>query len=221
VSEFEAALIAHGTTPNVLIVHSTTPGMFVGGTDLADVRERRADDGLAARFAGVLDRLDAHRWPTIALIDGPALGGGCELALACDFRLASPRASFGHPENGLGILAGAGANWRLREVVGLALTRRMLFAGERVSADRALQAGLVDGLSPENELLEAGLALAERIAQQSWRALELTKMALAVNRPSTAAFDRAAQALLYEGRDMHERVSAFLERRSAPPDAGA
>lgn len=111
--ELDAALVDARRDPCIVVIHSTAPGVFAAGADIAELIERDADAALRAINAGLFDRLEAHRWPTIAAVDGPALGGGCELALACDLRLASPRARFGQPELGLGILAGAGANWRL------------------------------------------------------------------------------------------------------------
>src|ERR1700756_4908426 len=112
---FSAALDDARERPCVLIVHSTTPGIFAAGADIAELRDRDADAALLAINAGVFERLEAHRWPTVAVGDGPALGGGCELALACDFRVASHNAYFGQPELSLGILAGAGGNWRLAQ----------------------------------------------------------------------------------------------------------
>ncbi|HEV8624896.1 MAG TPA: enoyl-CoA hydratase/isomerase family protein, partial [Acidimicrobiia bacterium] len=114
----------------VLVLHSTTPGMFVAGADIGELLERDADDAFMGINLRLFERLEAHRWPTIAVVDGPALGGGCELAMACDLRVASTRARFAQPELNLGILAGAGANWRLAQLVGLAQARRMLYLGE-------------------------------------------------------------------------------------------
>ena len=151
------ALVAHSETPTVLVLHSTTPGMFISGADIAELRDRTADDALRSINAGLFDRLAAHRWPTIAVIDGYALGGGCELAMACDFRIASPEATFGQPELALGILAGAGANWRLRELAGIAAARRMLFLGERLDGNQAKELGLVDSVAPAGELMDACL----------------------------------------------------------------
>jgi enoyl-CoA hydratase len=199
--------------PCVVVVHSTTPGMFVAGADIAELRERDADDAMRAINAGLFDRLEAHRWPTIAVVDGPALGGGCELALACDLRLASTGARFGQPELGLGIMAGAGGNWRLAQLVGLGPARRMLYLGQILDAAAALEVGLVDAVHSPDEVLDAALGLVERIARQSWRALELTKLALRLHRPATTLFDVTAQALLFESDDKRARMTAFLERR--------
>jgi enoyl-CoA hydratase len=209
---FSAALDDARKQPCVLIVHSTTPGIFAAGADIAELRDRDADAALLAINAGLFEKLEAHRWPTIAIIDGAALGGGCELALACDFRVASDKAFFAQPELSLGILAGAGGNWRLTQAVGQQVARRMLYTGARLSAAAALGAGLVDEISDDQEA--AGRALAEKITRQSWRALELTKLALRSHRPATTTFDVAAQALLFGSQDKYDRMTAFLERRN-------
>jgi len=212
VDEIGAVLAEARHEPSVLILHSTTPGMFAAGADIAELRERDADAALRAIIAGLFDRLEAHRWPTIALVDGPALGGGCELALACDLRLASEHAVFAQPELSLGILAGAGANWRLPQLAGIGVARRMLYTGLRLGARDALAAGLVDEII--TDLPGRGRELATATASRSWRALELTKLALRSQRSATTAFDLAAQALLFDSQDKHHRMTAFLERRT-------
>jgi len=211
VAELDAVLAQASRAPSILLIHSTTPGIFAAGADIREMRERDSDYALRAINAGLFERLEAHRWPTIALIDGPALGGGCEMALACDFRIASPRAIFAQPELSLGIMAGSGGNWRLAQLVGLATARRMLLAGARLDAAQALGAGLVDEIA--EDLPVRGKALATTIAQRSWRALELTKLALRAHRPDTTKFDTVAQALLFDGPDKNERMTAFLERK--------
>ena len=197
----------------ILVLHSTTPGMFVAGADIGELLERDADDAFMAINAGLFERLEAHRWPTIAVVDGPALGGGCELAMACDMRVASARARFAQPELALGILAGAGANWRLAQLVGLGLARRMLYTGETLDARQALAAGLVDAVHEPEAVLDAGLEMARSIATRSWRALELTKLSLRLHRPATTTFDVTANALLFESDDKRARMQAFLDRR--------
>jgi enoyl-CoA hydratase len=215
VAELDAVLAEARRRPCVLIVHSTTPGMFAAGADLAELRDRDADAALLAINAGLFQRLEAHRWPTIALIDGPAFGGGCELALACDVRIASANGVFAQPELSLGIIAGAGANWRLPQLAGLSTARRMLYTGARVDARQALAAGLVDEVTDDGrDLADRGRALADAIAQRSWRALELTKLALRSRQPTTTSFDLAAQALLFDSEDKHTRMTAFLDRRN-------
>lgn len=214
VAAFHGVLAQASLEACVLVVHSTTPGVFAAGADIAELRERAADDALRAINAGLFARLAAHRWPTIAVVDGAALGGGCELAMACDLRLASPRAVFGQPELALGILAGAGANARLPQLVGLSQARRMLYLGEQLDAERALRAGLVDAVHEPDEVLDAALAMAGQIARRSWRALELTKLSLRSTAPDTTLFDVTAQALLFDSEDKRERMTRFLDRRS-------
>ncbi len=216
VDELHAVLDAHSREPCVLVLHSMTPGMFAAGADIAELLERDADAALRAINAGLCEHLEAHRWPTIAAVDGYALGGGCELAMSCDLRLASTGARFGQPELALGIMAGAGGNWRLTQLVGLGMARRMLYTGVMLDADAALAAGLVDGVHDAGTLLDAAVALAADIGTRSWRALELTKLALRLHRPATTTFDITAQALLFESEDKRERMQAFLDKRKKP-----
>ena len=208
--EVDAVLAEHRKTPTILVFHSTTPGMFISGADIRELRDRNADDALAAINAGLFERIESHRWPTIAAVDGYALGGGCELAMACDLRVATPSAVFGQPELALGILAGAGANWRLRQLVGLGMARRMLYTGYRLDGQAALAAGLIDIVA--DDALAGALEVTERIQTNSWRALELTKLSLRQHRPATTGFDVAAQALLFESDDKVARMDAFLNR---------
>lgn len=214
VDQIDRVLVEIRSTPTVLVVHSTTPGVFAAGADIAELIERDADAALRSINAALFDRIEAHRWPTVAAIDGPAFGGGCELALACDLRVGSPQARFAQPELGLGILAGAGANWRLPQAVGLPLARRMLYAGHELDAEAARAAGLLDEIHPAAELLEQAIALAERIARRSWRALELTKLALRAHRPATTSLDIVAQAVLFDGPDKRVRMGEFLDERA-------
>ncbi len=208
-AELGSALAQAAAQPCVLVVHSTTPGIFAAGADAAERAGPGAAADLRAVSAGLLDRLEAHRWPTVALVDGAAYGSGCELALACDLRLASPAARFAQPEPDLGILAGAGGSWRLTQLAGLAVARRMLYVGAELDADAALAAGLVDAVHPADGLMDAAAELAGRIAARSWRAVELTKLALRLPRPATTTFDLTAQALLSGGADQHERTGRF------------
>ena len=216
VDEIDAVLTAQRSDPSILVFHSTTPGMFISGADIAELRERTAADARAAINAGLFERIEAHPWPTIAAVDGWALGGGCELAMACDLRIATPESTFGQPELSLGILAGAGGNWRLPALVGPGLARRMLYTGLRIDGAEALDAGLVDQLSTTETLMDDAVALANRMGRNSWRALELTKQALAQHRAATTAFDIEAQAELFESDEKRERMTAFLERSKKP-----
>lgn len=197
--------------PRILVI-TGTDGVFAAGADIRELRERRREDALAGINSGLFDRIARLPLPTIAAIDGPALGGGAELAYACDFRIATPRARFGNPEAGLGIMAAAGACWRLRELVGEPLAKEVLLAGRVVKAAEALAARLVNELVPEEDLLAAADRLATRIARSAPLALRLTKLALAAPPGAHPRFDDVAQAVLFETDDKHERMTAFLER---------
>jgi enoyl-CoA hydratase/carnithine racemase len=210
VEELSELLRVARRTPSILIIHSTTPGIFAAGADIRELRDRDADAAFLAINSELFERLESHRWPTIAVIDGPAFGGGCEFALACDFRIASPRAVFAQPELSLGILAGAGGNWRLAQTVGRSVAKQMLYAGLRLNADEALACGLVDAVADDPDQHAADLAAT--IGRRSWRALELTKLALRQHRPATTTFDAAGQALLFESQDKYDRMTAFLEK---------
>nr|WP_205863394.1 enoyl-CoA hydratase/isomerase family protein [Planosporangium thailandense] len=198
--------------PRILVI-TGSDGIFAGGADIRELRERRREDALAGINSGLFDRIARLPMPTIAAIDGPALGGGAELAYACDFRIATPRARFGNPEAGLGIMAAAGACWRLRELVGEPLAKEILLAGKTVSAEEALAVRLVNELVPEDELLAAADRLAARIARNAPLALRLTKLALAAPPGAHPRFDDVAQAVLFETEDKYDRMTAFLERR--------
>jgi len=211
VNEIDAVLAKARQSPSIIVLYSTTPGIFAAGADIAELIKRDADSAMLAINAAVFERLEQHRWPTIAVIDGPAIGGGCELALACDLRIASPRASFGQPELSVGILAGAGANSRLPQLVGIGLARRMLYTGLTLDADKAAASGLVDELAEDPAARAEELAVA--ISARSWRALELTKLSLRAQRTSSMSFDLAAQSLLFESEDKHARMAAFLDSR--------
>jgi len=186
---------------------------FAAGADIAQLRERRRDDALRGINSGVFDRIRRLPMPTIALLDGYALGGGAELAYACDFRIGTPSVKIGNPEAGLGILAAAGATWRLAELVGEPLAKEILLAGRVLDADEARDFRLFNDVVPTEELLAAGHKLADRIAKQGALAVRLTKSVLNAPRDAHPMIDDIAQAVLFETQDKHERMTAFLERK--------
>ena len=125
------------------------PGVFVAGADIAELLERDAEIGLRGVNATPFELLESHRWPTFAAIDGPALGGGCELALACDLRVASDAPASVSRNSVSASWPGAGGNWRLAQAVGVPMARRMLYTGQVLSAEEAHAAGLVDSVVPD------------------------------------------------------------------------
>jgi enoyl-CoA hydratase/carnithine racemase len=185
---------------------------FAGGADIAELARRTSADALAGINSRLFDRVARLPMPTVAAVNGHALGGGAELAYACDLRLAGPSAVFGNPEPGLGIIAAAGACWRLRELVGLSIAKQVLLGGGRLDAPTALHVGLVTEVVPEDELLAAAHRTLDRMAQWSPMALRLTKLALDAGEPHPA-IDDVAQALLFDSVDKNERMTSFLTRR--------
>lgn len=203
----------------VLIVTGAGDKAFVSGADVASIRARRRDDALASINSRLMAAVEAHEAVTIAAVNGVALGGGCELALACDLRLAAEQAVFGQPEPALGIIPGAGATQRLPRIVGLGRAKEMILTGARWSAAQALQHGLVSEVVPREELLPAARRMAERVLALGPLAVRLSKLAL--NLSSSAplqaglAYESAVQAITFESRDKQEGTSAFLEKRPA------
>ncbi|MBD9726308.1 enoyl-CoA hydratase/isomerase family protein [Streptomyces caniscabiei] len=187
--------------------------VFAGGADIAELLRRGRDEALQGINSRLFERVRGLPMPTLAAVDGWALGGGAELAYACDLRIAGPDAVFGNPEPGLGILAAAGACRRLPELVGASVAKQVLLAGRNLDADAALAAGLVIDVVPARQLLDEAHALLDRMARSSATALRLTK--LVVDAPgSHPVVDDLAQAVLFEGQDKKDRMTRFLEKRS-------
>ncbi|WP_139416072.1 enoyl-CoA hydratase/isomerase family protein [Agromyces laixinhei] len=198
--------------PRTLIL-TGADGVFASGADIAELRERRADDARAGINANAFVRLALLPMPVIAALDGYALGGGAELAYAADIRIATPELKIGNPETGLGIIAAAGASWRLKEIVGDARAIELLLTGRTIGAAEALEIGLVSGLHPAAELLAAAHAIADRIARNDRAATIATKRVFRAPRPEHPAVDLAEQAVLFESPEKLRRMTEFLERK--------
>ncbi|MBY4383943.1 enoyl-CoA hydratase/isomerase family protein [Rhodococcus fascians] len=183
---------------------------FAGGADINQLRARTRDDALRGINRNLFDRIAALPLPTIAAVRGYALGGGAELSYACDIRIASSTAVFGNPEPGLGIMAAAGASYRLPTLVGVSVAKQVLLGGRTLDAEVALRCGLV--LDVVDEPLAAAHSLADRIARQAPLALKLTKRIL--DAPGSHPWaDDIAQAVLFETEDKQRRMTAFLEKK--------
>ena len=190
-------------------------GDFAAGADLNEMRDRRRMDALQGINSSAFNRLHKLPMPTIGLLDGYALGGGAELAYAFDLRIGTPRVKIGNPEPGLGILAAAGGTWRLRELVGDQVARRLLLTAEILDGATAAAVGLLDELVEPEDLLNAGHRLADRVAKHAPLAIRLTKAVLAMPRDAHPFVDDLAQAVLFETEDKYERMTVFLNRSRA------
>lgn len=192
-----------------LLLRTGDGGTFAAGADIGELRERGRDQALQGINSRLFDRIARLPLPTVAAVDGFALGGGAELAYACDLRLASPAAVFGNPEPGLGILAAAGACWRLRDLVGASVAKQVLLAGRRLDADDAYRLGLVTEIVPADDLVKRAHVLIDRMARSGELALRLTKLVADApgGHPVT---DDLAQAILFDSEDKRSRMDAFL-----------
>lgn len=219
VREFRSALRELAERPEVAVLIVTGAGeqAFVAGADIGEIRERGRREGLEAINQELFAAIESFPQPVIAAINGYALGGGCELALACDIRIASETAKFGFPETGLGIMPAAGGTQRLPRVVGWGKAKELILTGEIIDAREAERLGLVSQVVPASELRATAQRYAERILARGPLATRLAKLAL--NMAARAGLDaglmveRLAQTILFESKDKQEGMRAFLEKR--------
>lgn len=200
--------------PRILILCGSD-GVFASGADIAELLQRSRDEALQGINSRLFDRLAHLPMPVIAAVDGWALGGGAELAYAADIRIASERARFGNPEPSLGIVAAAGATWRLPRLVGEPLAKEMLLVGRIIDAQEALAAGLVSAVHAPEMLDAAADAVADRIASQDPLAIRHTKRLMGLPLDAHPRADDDAQAECFVSPAKRERMTAFLERRKA------
>jgi enoyl-CoA hydratase len=221
VGEIREALqaLAADEGTGVLIITGAGETAFVSGADINDIRGRGRDEGLAAINSSLFAEIERFPRPTIAAINGYALGGGCELALACDIRIASDTAKFGQPELGLGIIPGAGATQRLPRLIGMGRAKHLILTGDIIDAKQALEIGLVSAVTPAGQLQIRARELAKKILRQGPLAARLAKLALnasaRVDLDSGLLIETLAQALCYSSADKLEGTTAFLEKRKA------
>jgi enoyl-CoA hydratase len=201
----------------VIVFRGAGEKSFVAGADIRDFAGNRSTGGLEACHSRLYAAVEASPRVTIAAINGHALGGGLELALACDLRVAVTEARFGFPEVGLGILPGAGGTQRLPRLVGLGRAKEMILTGEPIDAAEALRIGLVNRVVPRAKLGTAVRELAGTILSRGPVAVRLAKAALNLSsRVDTASgleFEILAQTVLFGTKDREEGARAFLEKR--------
>lgn len=200
-----------------LIITGAGEKAFVSGADIGAIRARRRREALLGLNNRLFAAIEAFEKPTIAAVNGYALGGGCEMALACDIRVASETARFGLPEVGLGIIPAAGGTQRLPRAIGWSRARAMILTGDPIDAREAERIGLVIAVVPPVDLLPKAREVAARILRRGPLAVRLAKraMALAAEVPLSAGLEVESliQAILFESRDKEEGTAAFLEKR--------
>jgi enoyl-CoA hydratase len=216
--ELVEALEAHAANSTIrAIVVTGGPTVFAAGADIKEMAEASAVDMLVRNRIGLWDRLRAIAQPLIAAVGGYALGGGCELAMLCDIIIAGENARFGQPEINVGLIPGAGGTQRLTRSVGKFVAMDMILSGRMLSADEALQRGLVSRVVPHEVLVEEAVRLGKLLAQKPPISVRLAKEAV------TRAFEgrvddgieleRKLFYLLFATEDAHEGMRAFADRR--------
>ncbi len=190
---------------------------FVAGADIGELRERTMLDGLSATMQRLYDEIEGFEKPTMAAVNGHALGGGCELAMACDIRIAAENARFGLPETALSIIPGAGGTQRLARLIGKGRAIEMILTGRILDAGEARELGLVSEVVPKAELMNSARETASRILSKGPLAVRLAKLAVQTgfetDQKTGLVIERLAQTVLYTSEDKQEGTSAFLEKR--------
>jgi len=219
--ELLATLTDLGNDPNVGVVILTGEGerSFIAGADIKEMADKTPLEARAYSELGqeIAHKLETMRKPTIAAVNGYALGGGCEMALACDVRLASENAEFGQPEINLGIIPGWGASQRLARATNIGYAKELILTGRRVDAAEALERGLVQHVYPAAELMPAAWAMAAQMASKSpvalYYAKEATNRSLHGDIGGNLVHEADLYSLMFSTDDAREGLHAFVEKR--------
>ena len=194
---------------------------FVAGADITEMKDFDSIKGLSygELGAGVFSKIERLKIPTIAAVNGFALGGGCELALCCDLRIASDAAKFGQPEVGLGITPGFSGCVRLSRIAGLAKARELIYTADIIPASEAEKIGLVNKVVTADQLMSAVMEMAKKIASKAQLAVRYSKMAvnkgIETDIGTAIAFENQVFALCFATEDQKEGMTAFVDKRAA------
>jgi len=213
--------LEHDADVGVVVLTGSGEKAFVAGADIGELKELDSASArvLALRGQAVFQRIEDLSKPVIAAVNGFALGGGCELALACDMIVASESAVFGQPEINLGVIPGFGGSQRLTRLVGKNLALEMVLLDRRLTADEAQAVGLANHVVPVETYLDEALKLAARIAAQAPLAVRLGKEAvkksMELSLSEGLALERRLFQMLFASSDQKEGMAAFIEKRKA------
>ena len=202
-----------------LIITGDGEKSFVAGADISEMQPLNAADGerFGAAGAKVFRKIETLPIPVIAAVNGFALGGGCELALACDIRLASNRAKYGQPEVGLGIIPGFSGTYRLAKIAGMGVAKELIFSGRAIKADEALRIGLVNAVYEPEQLMEEAMNLAKRIAKNAPIAVRYAKECINEEYDLPAdeaiAFESRMFGKCFATKDQKAGMYAFLNKQ--------
>ncbi len=220
--ELDIAVNELGQEDDIRVILITGAGKsFVAGADIKEMKELDLIEfrKFIAKGQKAFYAIDLCEKPVIAVINGFALGGGCELALACDFRVASEKAKFGFPEVNLGLFPGFGGTQRAPRFIGRGMASELTFTGAMIDAAEALRIGLVNHVYPADELMNEAMKIANLIASKAPIAVARSKTAIKMAGDTTLeaglAFERESMALIFPTKDRAEGMDAFVEKRKA------
>lgn len=205
----------------VVIVAGAGDKALASGADIREIHDRETLKMLSGTSTAALKKLEDLYKPVLCAINGYALGGGCELAMACDIRIATRRSKFGQPETGLSIIPGAGGTQRLPRLVGVGRAKELIYTGRIITAEEAKEMGLVNQVTGDTreELMAAVREMAFQIMKKGPVAVTMAKMAVNVGMDTDIntglLFERIAQTVVFGTDDRREGTAAFLEKRPA------
>lgn len=201
-----------------LIVTGDGEKSFVAGADISEMATLNVPQGqtFGSRGAAVFRKIEKLPVPVIAAVNGFALGGGCELAMACDIRICSDNARFGQPEVGLGIIPGFSGTVRLARLVGMGMAKQLIYTGKNIKADEALRIGLVNEVVPQADLMNRAMELAGQIAANAPLAVKAAKLCINtewdMDADEAIAFESGAFGQCFATEDQKEGMKAFLSK---------
>ncbi len=219
-ADLEAVLDDVENDDDVYVVVITGAGRaFIAGADIGEMAPMNVAEGLAFSELGnrLLMRVDMMEKPTIAAVNGFALGGGCEMALACDIRIASEKAKFGQPEVGLGIIPGFGGTQRMARIIGTGAAMELIYTADTIDAQKAKEIGMVNYVVPAEELMDKTMEMAHKICKNAQKAIRVSKMAIRrgidCDISTAVTYEALAFATCFGTEDQKEGMQAFLEKR--------
>ena len=205
---------------DVYVVIITGQGRsFIAGADIGEMATMNVEEGLAFSELGnsLLMRVDMFPKPTIAAVNGFALGGGCEMALACDIRVASEKAKFGQPEVGLGIIPGFGGTQRMARIIGTGPAMELIYTADIIDAKRAMEISMVNHVVPAEELMDFCMEMAQKIVNKAQVAIRTSKMAIRrgidCDISTAVTYEALAFATCFGTEDQKDAMKAFVEKR--------
>lgn len=202
----------------VIVVTGAGDKAFVAGADLNTLKARSSVATFYGEIPAIAAKIEKVKKPTIAAINGFALGGGLELAMCCDIRICSEKAKLGQTEINVGILPGAGGTQRLAKLVGVGKAKELIYTGKIISAQTAMDIGLINEVVPQEEIMTAALAMANDIATKSPIVLQVAKRVITsgldTDLASGLTIELMAQSFVFSTDDHTEGIAAFLEKRS-------